>query len=97
VSGDNSKPVKAKPPAYLPTLAEFVGLGWRKQGLCVPCNGVEKFDIDMGAAAKALGDGYSTRDFMLAQMCQKCGHKLSLYTWSPEELKDHARKWWNAR
>ena len=53
-----------KPPADPPALGEFVGLGWRMQGLCVPCNGVEKFDIDMGAAAKALGDSYSTGDFM---------------------------------
>jgi len=68
------------------------------QGLCVPCNGVDKFQIDMAAAAKALGDGYSTRDFMLGQMCPKCGHKLSLYDWSPEELREHERKWWrNAR
>jgi hypothetical protein len=44
-----------KPPAYPPTLGEFVGLGWRMQGLCVPCNGVEKFDIDidMGEARSA--------------------------------------------
>jgi hypothetical protein len=92
-----SKSKPAKPPAYPPTLGEFVRLGWRMQGLCVPCNGVDKFQVDMAAAAKALGDGYPTRDFMLAQMCQKCGHKLSLYTWSPEELRDHERKWWNAR
>ena len=67
-------------------------------GLCVPCNGVDKFQIDMAAAAKALGATHPTREFMLAQMCQKCGHKLSLYDWSPEELQDHARHWWrNAR
>ena len=90
--------MKAKPPAYPPTLGEFVRLGWRMQGLCVPCNGVDMFQIDMDAAAKALGATYSTRDFMLAQMCPKCGHKLSLYDWSPEELREHERKWWrNAR
>jgi hypothetical protein len=64
------------------------------QGLSVPCNGTDKFEIYMAAAAKALGDGYSTRDFMLAQMCQRCGQKLSLYDWSPEELREHAGKWW---
>jgi hypothetical protein len=81
VSDDKSK--RAKPPTYPPTFGEFVGLGWRMQGLCVPCNGTDKFQV-MVAATKALGDAYPMRDFMLAQMCELCGQKLSL----------HARKWW---
>jgi hypothetical protein len=100
MSGELEKPVKAPPPAYPypPTVGEFVHLGWRMQGLCYSCNGTDKFQVDVVAAAKALGDGYSTRDFMLAQMCQKCRRRLSLYNWSPEELRDHARHWWrNAR
>jgi hypothetical protein len=92
VGDDKSKFMK--PPACPPTLGEFVGLGWRMEGLCVPCNGVDKFQVDMVAAAKTLGDGYSTHEFMLAQMCQRCGQKLSLYDWSPEELWEHAQKWW---
>jgi hypothetical protein len=93
VSGDKSKPMK--PPAYPPTVGEFVGLCWRMQGLCVPCNGTNKFEIDMAAAATALGDAQPMRT--VAQMCQRCGQKLSLYDWSPEELREHERKWWNAR
>jgi hypothetical protein len=92
VSDDKSK--RAKPPTYPPTFGEFVGLGWRMQGLCVPCNGIDKFQVDTVAAAKALGDAYPMRDFMLSQMCQQCGQKLSLYDWSPQELRDHAGKWW---
>jgi hypothetical protein len=49
-SDDKSK--RAKLPAYPPTLGDFVGLGWRMQGLCVPCNGTDKFQVDMVAAAK---------------------------------------------
>ena len=64
------------------------------QGLWVPCNGTDKFETDMAAAAATLGDTYPMRDFMLAQMCERCGQKLSLYDWSPEELQEHARKWW---
>jgi hypothetical protein len=92
VSDDKSK--RAKPPAYPPTLGEFVGLGWRMQGLCVPCNGTDKFEIDMAAAVVALGDAHPMRAFMLGQMCERCGQKLSLYDWSPEELREHASKWW---
>ena len=88
--------MKAKPPAYPPTLGEFVRLGWRMQGLCVPCNGTDKFEIYIDAAAKALGTAHSTRDFIQAESCQRCGRKLSLYTWSPEELREHARNWWRS-
>jgi hypothetical protein len=82
VSSDKSKPVEAKPTAYPSTLGEFVGLGWRMQGLYVPSNGTDKFAIYMDAAAKALGNAYPTGDFMLAQMCHRCGQKHSLRDWS---------------
>jgi hypothetical protein len=98
VSDDKSKPVKPPPPAYPypPTLGEFIRLRWRMQGLCYSCNGTDKFQGDIVAAAKALGEGYSTRDFMLAERCQKCKRRLSLYNWSPEELRNHGRKWWKS-
>ena len=57
VNDDESKPVKAKPPAYPSTLGEFVGLGWRMHGLCVPRNGTGKFQIDIAAAAKSPQSG----------------------------------------
>jgi hypothetical protein len=70
--------IEAHEAARVPA-GEFVGLGWRMQGLWVPCNGTDKFEIDMAAAVVTLGGARPMRAFMLAQMCERRGQKLSLY------------------
>lgn len=82
---------------YPKTLGAYAREGWRMQGLCVGCNGIDKFEIDMAREALVLGKDYPTYDFMLAKMCSHCGKKLSLYTWSPEEFRDNLKRRWRDR
>ena len=70
--------------SYPPTIGEYVRLDWTMDALCYDCTGTDKFQIHMGAALNRYGLGCPTREFMLGLVC-KCGRKLSLYCFSPEE------------
>ena len=61
------------------TLGEFIRLGGRMQGLCIRCNGTEKFEIDLAAVVRELGEDCLMQNFMIMQKCQHCGRRLSLY------------------
>jgi len=81
------------PPA---TIGEFAAGGWRMETLCTRCDGVSKKDVDMAAEIAKHGADCPTKQWMLAARCPKCGTKLSMYTWSPNEkpiIPSVGRKW----
>jgi hypothetical protein len=59
-----------------------VRLDWHLHWPGVSCTGTNREQIDI-AAARKLGDDYSTRRFMRDFLFERCGHKATMHSYSP--------------
>jgi hypothetical protein len=67
------------------TLGGGAAARWEMKTLCLKCDGVDKRSVDIAAEAQRFGNDYSTKAWMIAASCQRCGQKLSMYDGSPNE------------
>lgn len=72
---------------YPQTLGEFVRLRWTMLGGCNCMSGLDVKPLNMEAAVRTFGADYPTGQWMIDEMCPKCGTKLGLLDQSPEEVK----------